>query len=78
MTTETIVDVRELECEGKFSAIFSAFDALEPGDSFILVNLFDPKPLKNQIEVRRGRNFSWEYLENAPGICRIRIGKTGA
>ncbi|MDG5767532.1 DUF2249 domain-containing protein [Balneolales bacterium ANBcel1] len=70
------LDVRQMECEEKFQNIFGAFDALEAGDSFVLINTFDPKPLKQQIEIRRGNGFSWEYLDNEPGYCRIRIGKT--
>lgn len=75
-STENIVDVRSMECQGKFQSVFKAFDSLAPGESFILINQFDPGPLKFKIESLRGSGFSWEYLEESPDICRIRIGKT--
>jgi uncharacterized protein (DUF2249 family) len=74
--TEKIVDIRAMECQDKFSTVFATFDNLNPGEAFVLVNQFDPKPLQMKIRTLRGDGFSWDYLEDRPGLCRIRIGKT--
>jgi len=77
LVQEKVLDVRDMECENRCPLISETFEALEPGESFVLVNRFDPKPLRNKLESQSAYGVSWEYLELGPQICRIRIGKTG-
>lgn len=56
--------------------ILEWFDKLHSGESFILVNDHDPKPLYYQFQAERTRTFSWEYLESGPVTWRVRIGRT--
>jgi uncharacterized protein (DUF2249 family) len=48
---------------------------LEAGESFILVNDHDPKPLYYQFQAERTGEFTWEYLEQGPAAWRVRIGR---
>lgn len=57
----------------RHSLIFMTFDGLAKGDSFILVNDHDPKPLYYQFLHEREGIFSWEYLEQGPEKWRVRI-----
>jgi regulator of cell morphogenesis and NO signaling len=75
METETILDVTVIEPRLKHLTIFQNFDSLVPGDSFILHNDHDPKPLYYQLLAERGQTFNWEYLEQGPEIWHVRIGK---
>lgn len=73
---EKTLDVRDMECENRCPLISETFEALEAGESFVLVNRFDPKPLRSKLESASAHGVRWEYLELSPQICRIRIGKT--
>lgn len=72
------VDVRAIIPRERHPLIFSTFDALQPGESFELINDHDPKPLFYQFSFERNGAFSWEYLEQGPEVWRVRIGKTEA
>lgn len=69
------LDVRVIPPREKHPTIFQTFDALEPGQAFVLVNDHDPFPLRYQFEAERRDRFSWEYLEQGPQVWRVRIGK---
>ncbi len=73
---ENIVDVREIRPPERHPRIFGSFGDLAPGDSFILVNDHDPKPLYYQFQAELTGQFSWEYLEQGPKVWRVRIGKS--
>jgi regulator of cell morphogenesis and NO signaling len=75
METETILDVTVIEPRLKHPTIFQNFDSLTPGESFIIHNDHDPKPLYYQLLAERGQIFNWEYLEHGPQIWHVRIGK---
>lgn len=77
MATQTI-DVRQIPPPQRHPMIFQTFDALEPGESFILVNDHDPKPLYYQLSFERAGEFTWEYLEEGPTVWRVSIGKLAA
>lgn len=75
--TEQKLDIRKIEPRRKHPAIFEAFDGLEPGSSFVIINDHDPKPLRYEFLAERGNEaFTWEYLEEGPEVWRVRIGKT--
>jgi regulator of cell morphogenesis and NO signaling len=70
-----ILDATLLHPSVKHATIFNRFDDLKPGESFILHNDHDPKPLRFQLENTRGNIFQWEYLEQGPELFRIKITK---
>jgi uncharacterized protein (DUF2249 family) len=56
--------------------IFDTYERLEPGESFVLVNDHDPKPLDCQFEAEHGGRFSWNYLQQGPALWQVQIGRT--
>lgn len=77
---ENILDVTQIEPRLKHATIFERFDDLISGESLILHNDHDPKPLFYELSAKRGDIFSWEYLERGPEIWKIKItlkGETG-
>ncbi|MCC6211670.1 MAG: DUF2249 domain-containing protein [Burkholderiales bacterium] len=73
--TQTILDVRNLAPRERHPLIFSTYGALGPGETFVLVNDHDPKPLYYQFQAEVGPRFDWEYLEQGPETWRVRIGR---
>ena len=75
-TPETMqLDVRVIPPREKHPTIFRTFDALEPGESFVLVNDHDPFPLRFQFQAERPGQFGWEYLESGPVVWRVEISR---
>ncbi len=73
-----ILDVRPLPKPDKHPAIFSRYRDLEVGESFILLNDHDPKPLHDEFEVQFPGSYDWEYVNTEPRDWRIRITKQTA
>jgi len=71
----TTIDVRPIPPPQKHSTIIQTFDALAPGQSFILINDHDPKPLYYQFASEMPGKFTWEYLEQGPQVWRVQIGR---
>lgn len=71
----TALDVRQIPPPQKHTTIFQTFEGLVPGQSFILINDHDPKPLSYQFATERQGQFTWEYLEQGPEIWRVQIGR---
>jgi len=71
------LDVRDLPPAQRHELIFDAYDELDIGDGFVLVNDHDPKPLYHQFEAEAGPEFSWTYRKRDPGEFRVLIGKDG-
>jgi uncharacterized protein (DUF2249 family) len=69
------LDVRVIPPREKHPTIFSCFEALAPGESFVLVNDHDPFPLRYQFEAQRPGQFGWEYLEQGPVVWRVEISR---
>jgi uncharacterized protein (DUF2249 family) len=69
------LDVRVIPPREKHPTIFHTFDALQPGERFILVNDHDPFPLRYQFEAERTGSYGWEYLERGPQLWRVSISK---
>jgi regulator of cell morphogenesis and NO signaling len=69
------IDVTQIEPRLKHPTIFKNFDALQPGESFIIRNDHDPKPVYYQLLGERGNIFTFEYLEAGPEWWRIKIAK---
>ena len=69
------LDVRVIPPREKHPAIFQTFDALQPGQAFVLINDHDPFPLRYQFEAERAQQFTWHYDESGPVVWRVRISK---
>ncbi len=72
---KNILIVSDLSPQLKHPTIFGRFDELAPGESLIIHNDHDPKPLYFQLINQKGNIFSWEYLEQGPQLFRIKITK---
>ena len=75
MATIETLDVTKLEPRLKHPTIFKYFDALQPGEEFVIENDHDPKPLYYELIGERGDIFTWEYLEKGPEWFIVRICK---
>jgi uncharacterized protein (DUF2249 family)/hemerythrin-like domain-containing protein len=73
---DQVLDVRRLAPRERHPLILDTFAALRVGETFVLVNDHDPKPLYYQFQAERARQFSWDILEQGPEVWRVRIGKT--
>lgn len=72
------LDVTKIEPKFKHPTIFQHFDALNPGESFIIDNDHDPKPLYYELLAERGNIFTWEYLQKGPEWYKVLIAKNPA
>ena len=70
------LDVRTMPPAKRHDSIFAAYRALHLGESFILINDHDPKPLRYQFEAEHAGKFIWDTLEAGPDTWRVRIGST--
>ena len=75
---ENILDVTLLEPRQKHPTIFARFDELDEGESLIIHNDHDPKPLFYQFDAEYKDQFTWDYLEQGPEVWRVRIGRPAA
>ncbi|WP_353134720.1 DUF542 domain-containing protein [Pseudopedobacter sp.] len=75
MIKSPLLEVFKIEPRLKHPTIFEHFDALITGESFIIKNDHDPKPLYYQLLGERGNIFTWDYLESGPEYWQVRIGK---
>ncbi len=76
MTVKSTLDVRKVPPAQRHPLIFQAFDALQPGEAFMLVNDHDPKPLYYQFKFEKEGQFTWDYVEQGPEVWRVQVGKT--
>lgn len=75
MIKSTILNVTLIEPRLKHPTIFEHFDALEAGESFIILNDHDPRPLYYQLLGERGNFFTWEYIESGPEYWQVQLAK---
>ncbi|MCB0757380.1 MAG: iron-sulfur cluster repair di-iron protein [Flavobacteriales bacterium] len=74
-TTANILDVTKLAPPVKHSTIFGRIAELKDGESFIIHNDHDPKPLYYHLQAEHGNTYSWEYLEQGPEWWKVKSGK---
>ncbi|WFP62312.1 DUF2249 domain-containing protein [Mesorhizobium sp. WSM4904] len=67
------LDVRAIPPVERHPRIFGIVQALAEGQSFVIVNDHDPRPLRYQMEARYPGLFDWEYLQQGPDIWRVEI-----
>ncbi len=75
-TYAATVDARSLPIPQKHPTIFHTFEKLAVGESMLLVNDHDPKPLYYQFAAERTGQFEWQYLESGPEVWRVEIRRT--
>ena len=75
---DLILDVRSLVPAARHETIFAAFDALTPGQGFVLVNDHDPRPLRYQLEAEHPGTFTWAYDLAGPTEWRVHISRSVA
>lgn len=71
----TTIDVRQLPPAQRHALIFRTFMELQPGQTMLLVNDHDPKPLYYQFQAEMPNQFTWSYLEQGPVDWRVTITK---
>jgi uncharacterized protein (DUF2249 family) len=69
------LDVRVIPPRDKHPTIFRTFDTLASGQSLLLVNDHDPKPLRYQLMAERPETFDWTYEAQGPQLWRVRISR---
>jgi regulator of cell morphogenesis and NO signaling len=69
------INVTLIEPKLKHPTIFRVFDDLKSGESLIIHNDHDPKPVYYQLLGERGEIFTWEYLENGPDWWDVKVTK---
>lgn len=72
---DNIINVPSIEPKLKHPTIFKRFDELKDGESIIIHNDHDPKPVYYQLLGERGNVFVWEYLEQGPEWWKVKIQK---
>ncbi|PKV99897.1 MULTISPECIES: DUF2249 domain-containing protein [Amycolatopsis] len=70
-----VIDVRPIPHGQRHPRVFGRYSRLAPGDSFVLVNNHDPKPLRREFTATYPGAFTWDYLESGPAQWRVRIGR---
>lgn len=69
------LDIRSIPPAQRHPLIFDKFAGLKSGESFILINDHDPKPLYYQFQAEHNGEFTWDYLESGPAAWRVRLGR---
>ena len=76
MPANTIeLDVRVIPPRDKHPTIFRTFDSLAKGESLVIVNDHDPRPLRYQFAAERPDAFAWTYEAEGPDVWRVRIDR---
>lgn len=73
--SEPVIDVRIVPPFQRHPLIFGTIDALEPGETLVIVADHEPRPLHHQVTAHYADAVSWEYLEQGPAVWRVRIGR---
>ncbi len=72
------IDLRPMPHGARHGLVFSTFDKLQVGESFVLINDHDPAPLRSQMEFMRNGQLNWEYLQRGPEDFRVQITRVAA
>ena len=79
MTEQTadlpFIAVRTIQPRERHPKIFAMANALAVGESFVIVNDHDPRPLHYQLQAEYPGQFSWTYLESGPDVWRVQLGR---
>lgn len=72
------LDVREVPKPQRHPLVFTRFDSLAVGESFVLVNSHDPKHLHEEFERDHPGTYDWTYLCSNSRLYRIKITRRAA
>lgn len=75
LANRDVVEAQQLPPRQRHQLIFARFSRLAVGESFILSNTHDPKPLHREFEGKEPGAFSWDYVESGPQRWQVRIGR---
>lgn len=76
MSLQTIeLDVRVIPPRDKHPTIFRTFDSLASGQSMVILNDHDPKPLRYQLLAECPDTFDWTYEAQGPELWRVKISR---
>lgn len=70
------IDARAYEPKDKHAKIFDLFISLSVGESMLLINDHDPKPLYYQFAFEYTDRFEWTYQLEGPEVFEVIIKKT--
>lgn len=74
-TKTTELDVRVIPPRDKHPTIFRTFDSLASGESMVIINDHDPRPLRYQFAAEHADEFDWTYEAEGPEVWRVRIDR---
>jgi uncharacterized protein (DUF2249 family) len=72
---DIIIEVQSIPAPQRHELIFAAFDSLIAGDSIIIQNNHDPKPLLSKFDEKRPTQFTLTYLVNGPIEWKVKLTK---
>jgi uncharacterized protein (DUF2249 family)/hemerythrin superfamily protein len=72
-TRTSVLDVRTLPQGEKHPRAVATFDALKPGEAFVLVSDHEPRGLLLELQTKRPRAFEWNVIENGREVFRVEI-----
>ena len=75
MAKTVTLDVRQMPPWERHPKIFELFDGLAPGDTLLLINDHDPRPLHYQFMNERTGKFEWHSQEKGPQHWEATIKK---
>jgi len=75
MAKTVTLDVRTDPPWERHPKIFDLFESLSPGDTLLLVNDHDPRPLHYQFMMERKGQFEWKSEEKGPQHWEASIKK---
>jgi uncharacterized protein (DUF2249 family)/quercetin dioxygenase-like cupin family protein len=77
MTQSDDLDLYQVPRPQLFPVVFSRFDTLELGESFVLTADHNPVLLQREFDNTRPRQATWEHLNRGPDKYRVRIRRVG-
>lgn len=69
------LDVRDVEHAQRHPLIYRTYNALQPGQAFVLVVDHDPKPVLFELDFVQKGKFEYSYLEQGPEVWRVQMTK---
>jgi uncharacterized protein (DUF2249 family) len=74
-TTANEIDLRNLSSTQRHNNVFQLACGLGVGTSFVFVTDRDPEALYDQLQTEHRHEFFWNYLDAAPRLWRVQIGR---
>jgi uncharacterized protein (DUF2249 family) len=71
--SERVINVADIDPKYRHDILFRLFEHLAPDESLQIIVDHNPRRLRLQLEARHGSRCAWSYLEEGPGIWRVRL-----